>query len=73
MCIKCKACGNDMDMVEAAPGVLDILCDTCIAAGADAITHDQYYYEGLWWDKHWSATQGDGKARYEALNERLKA
>lgn len=68
--IKCKACGNDMDMVEVpgGNGQLEILCDHCIKASADALRVSEWDYEGQWWDKNW----GDGKQAWENLNERIK-
>lgn len=49
--IKCKACGNDMDMIEVAPGHLEILCDGCKKAASDAIHTDQWNMDSLYWDK----------------------
>lgn len=51
MCVKCKACGNDMDMVEI-PGTteLEFLCDGCKKAANAAMDVDSWDFEGLYWE-----------------------
>lgn len=63
----CKACDAPMgltymDELEQHP---EILCDSCKKKAGIATDHDQYYYEGLWWDMHWT-----GKAEYDAMEWR---
>lgn len=62
----CKACDAPMQHVELEdhPGNYEFLCDHCKRKGADATSHDQYYFEGLWWDMHWT-----GKDHYDARQE----
>lgn len=51
--IKCKACGNDMEMkdVKDHPGHLEILCTTCINKARLAYQTDEWSFEGLYWDR----------------------
>lgn len=67
MCVKCKACGGDMDMVEIEgyPEQYEFLCDQCKTAAAQARDLTQWDFEGLYWDKHESWPGIDGRMRDE--------
>jgi len=62
----CKACGDAMPIHyvdKETKEIEDDVCSHCQRAAADAISQDQYYYEGLWWDMHWN-----GKDEWEKAN-----
>jgi hypothetical protein len=60
--IKCKACNNDMDMVEVDgyPGQYETVCDSCRKAADDACRMGDWDFEGLYWSKHekWPGVDG---------------
>lgn len=51
--IKCKACGNDMDM-EFVEGTeeLEILCVECKRKAAAAYDLNDWDFEGLYWSRN---------------------
>lgn len=62
MCIKCKACGNDMDM-EYVEGTteLEILCRECKVKAASARQTHDWDFEGLYWSRNeaWPGSNGE--------------
>lgn len=64
--VHCTACDAPMPFteIEEHPGNYETLCATCQRKAATARAHDQYYFEGLWWDQHW-----DGKDAHELWEE----
>jgi len=62
--IKCKACGNDMDMVEIEGTTeLEFLCDECKRKSAAARDLHDWDFEGLYWSKHEAYPGCDGRMR----------
>lgn len=55
--IHCKACDapmSDREVETENDGMQqEILCPECITKAQQARDHDQYWYEGLWWNMHW--------------------
>lgn len=62
--IKCKACGNDMDMVEIEGTTeLEFLCDECKRKASAARGLHDWDFEGLYWSRNesWPGCNGDGR------------
>lgn len=67
MCIKCKACGSDMDM-ELIEGteVLEFLCTDCKRKAAAAREMNEWDFEGLYWSDSESFPGIDGRMHESA-------